>query len=215
MPVLSVASTKGGVSKTTLVASLADFWRRQNRRVTALDMDPNKNLLSWVGEDGFPGIDVLAVTEDEVFDVAIERAQMADIVVIDVAGVLSRGMLLAFAASDAVLVPAGTSYGDVIEAGRTHSQILAALKAARRHAPDASIRHAAVLTRTNRRAAVTPASRAQLAELGIQVLDADIPLRTAYQQAWFRTCSPLDLDPAVADDIATLAREIEVHLGIA
>lgn len=215
MPILSVASTKGGVSKTTLVAALADWWRREGRRVACLDMDPNKNLLSWIGEADLPGLTVRPVTEDDVFDEAAEAANEADIVIVDVAGVLSRGMLLAFGASDAVLIPAGTSYGDIFEAGRTQAQVKNAIKAARKHNPSADIRHAVVLTKVNRRAAVTQASRQQLAEFDIPVLEHDLPVRTAYQQAWFRSCSPLDVgDASVAVDIQAIAADIGEHLGI-
>jgi chromosome partitioning protein len=215
MPILSVASTKGGVSKTTLVVSLADWWRRQGRRVTCLDMDPNKNLLSWIGEADLPGLTVRPVTEDDVFDDATDAAQTADIVIIDVAGVLSRGMLLAFGASDAVLIPSGTSYGDIFEAGRTQAQVRNAIKAARKHNPEANILHAVALTKVNRRAAVTQASRQQLAEFEIPVLDSDLPTRTAYQQAWFRSCSPMDVgDPSVLADIETIAHDIGERLGI-
>jgi chromosome partitioning protein len=215
MPILSVASTKGGVSKTTLVVSLADWWRRQGRTIACLDMDPNKNLLSWIGEADLPGLTVRPVTEDDVFDEASEAAESADIVVIDVAGVLSRGMLLAFGVSDAVLIPSGTSYGDIFEAGRTQGQVKNAIKAARKHNSEADILHAVVLTKVNRRAAVTQASRQQLAEFEIPVLGSDLPIRTAYQQAWFRSSSPLDVgDPSVAGDIEAIAKDIGEHLGI-
>jgi cellulose biosynthesis protein BcsQ len=109
----------------------------------------------------------------------------------------------------------GTSYGDIFEAGRTQGQVKNAIKAARKHNPEADILHAVVLTKVNRRAAVTQASRQQLAEFEIPVLGSDLPVRTAYQQAWFRSSSPLDVgDPSVAGDVEAIAKDIGEHLGI-
>ncbi len=44
MPLICVASPKGGVGKTTLAANLADGLRRRGRRVLALDLDPQNGL---------------------------------------------------------------------------------------------------------------------------------------------------------------------------
>jgi cellulose synthase operon protein YhjQ len=44
MPLITIASPKGGVGKTTLVASLADALRRDGRRVLVMDFDPQNTL---------------------------------------------------------------------------------------------------------------------------------------------------------------------------
>lgn len=44
MPLICIASPKGGVGKTTLAANLADALRRQGRRVLAMDLDPQNAL---------------------------------------------------------------------------------------------------------------------------------------------------------------------------
>lgn len=44
MPLICIASPKGGVGKTTLAANLADALRRQGRRVLAMDLDPQNGL---------------------------------------------------------------------------------------------------------------------------------------------------------------------------
>jgi len=44
MPLISFASPKGGVGKTTLVANVADALRRAGRQVMVLDLDPQNSL---------------------------------------------------------------------------------------------------------------------------------------------------------------------------
>ena len=49
MLVWSIASQKGGVGKTTTVASLAGFLQKEHLRVLAIDTDPHASLTSYLG----------------------------------------------------------------------------------------------------------------------------------------------------------------------
>lgn len=204
MPILSIASTKGGPGKTTLAVCLADWWRRAGQAVVCLDTDPNRNLMTWIGGADLPGLTCIAVAEDDIIDAAAEAAERADMVIIDVAGFLAKGLLYAIGVAHAVVIPCRPAKGDVIEAGRTQQQVANAAKLSKR-----SIPHAAILTQTNRRAAVTAHSRNQLDALGIPVLAADMPLRTIYQQSWYQGCTPLAMqDAAVREEIGAAATEV-------
>ncbi len=205
MPILAIASTKGGPGKTTLAVCLADWWRRQGKTVTCLDTDPNRNLLSWIGKRSDEGLVCRAVGEDDVIAEARAATKVSDLVIIDVAGFLARGLLYAVGVADMVVIPCRPAKGDVIEAGRTQQQILNAADLSGRTIP-----HAAVLTQVNRRASVTAHSRAQLAALGIPTLEADFPLRAIYQGAWYQAATPLELGDNVAGaEIEAVARDIE------
>lgn len=203
MPVIAIATTKGGSGKTTLTAGLADFLRRQDQRVECIDTDPNRNLHDWLS-DPQNGIACTVVDEEAVIDAVATAVERSDHVLIDVAGALQRGMLYAISTADLVLIPCKTDRKDVVEAVRTQELIESAGKMVRRKIP-----HAAVLTQVNRRAQVTGHTRAQLEVMGVPVLGADLPARTAYQQASW-TGAPLaapearDDFSAIAGDIATL-----------
>jgi len=49
--VLAVANQKGGVAKTTTVASLSAAWAEMGRRVLMVDLDPQSCLTFSVGYD--------------------------------------------------------------------------------------------------------------------------------------------------------------------
>lgn len=198
MPIIAIATTKGGSGKTTLTAGLADLLRRQGETVECIDTDPNRNLFDWFS-DPQTGIPCAFVEEEAVIDAASAAAERAGYVLIDVAGALQRGMLYAISSSDLVLIPCKTDRKDVVEAVRTQELIMSAGKMVRRR-----IRHAAVLTQVNRRAQVTAHTREQLHVMGVAVLTADLPTRTAYQQAsWMG--SPLAAAEAREDFTAIMA----------
>ena len=210
MAIISIATTKGGSGKTTTAFCLADHWRRAGLNVACLDTDPAKSLTSWLEVMGRPFL-CRFVDEDDILDAASEAEAGADVVVIDVAGTLSRGMSYALSVSSGVLIPCKPDLKDIVACGRTKLLVDNAIKQRRRINSDENIPHAVLLTQTNRRANVTVTSRDQLALVQAPVLLADIPMRTAYQQASFGS-SPLD-DLDVRRDIAAVADEFQAHMG--
>lgn len=202
MPIIAIATSKGGSGKTTLAACLADYWAKKSLRVECLDTDPNRNLHDWL-RTGNGGTICTAVEEEALLDAAERAAETADRVVIDVAGSLAKGLLYAVSVAQVVIIPCRCDRKDVVEACRTQELIHSAGKMVRR-----TISHAAVLTQVNRRAEVTTHTRQQLEIMEVPVLAADLPGRTAYQQASY-TGSPLT-NPDVRKDIAAIAAEIDL-----
>lgn len=205
MPIIAIATTKGGSGKTTLTAGLAEGLRRRAKTVECIDTDPNRNLHDWFSTSE-TGIPCRYVEEDAVIDSIADAAERAEFVLIDVAGSLQRGMLYAVSASELVLIPCKTDRKDVVEAVRTQELVASAAKMIRR-----TIRHSAVLTQVNRRAQVTSHTRDQLEVMGVPVLAAEIPSRTAYQQASW-TGAPLAA-PEAREDFAALISEVQSLLG--
>jgi chromosome partitioning protein len=206
MPIITSASTKGGPGKTTLSLCLADHWRRAGRKVELLDIDPNRNLTQWIKAAGAP-ISCTTVDEDDIIEAATEAEQRADWVVIDVAGVLARGLVHSIGVANAVLIPSRPDLKDALEAARTYQHVIAEQKMAQRRDPLARIPAAVVLMQVNRRAQAAGFAREQLSALKVPLLSAEIPLRTAYQNYSFAGL-PLD-DAMVRGDFAELAASVE------
>ena len=198
MAIIVVATTKGGSGKSTLAACLAAYWSNGQGGVEALDTDPNRNLLARLGGTG---IACTPVDEEAILPTIGEASKRSELVIVDVAGTLARGLLYAVSAADIVLIPCRPDRNDVVEAVRTQEVIRQAEAMTRRKIP-----HAAILSQVNRKAVVTTQTRTQLDALGVPYLAKDIPARTAYQQASY-TGSPL-ADPSVREDINAVARAV-------
>lgn len=189
MPIIAIATSKGGTGKTTLVAGLAAFWRANGKRVLALDTDPNRNLLDRL--DG-SGIDCRPVTEDAILAEAMRARVNADVVLIDVTGRPAKG-LVCVATADVVLIPCRPDRADIGEAARTQDVVRNAGAMSRRPIP-----HAAILTQVNARTQVLAVAREELDRLKIPRLPVEMPLRAAYAEANF-TGGHLDSSAIYAD----------------
>jgi chromosome partitioning protein len=204
--IITVASTKGGPGKTTLSLCLADHWHRAGRAVEVLDVDPNRNLSQWL-KGAKSTIPCTVVDEDDVIDAAAAAEERSEIVVIDVAGALARGLVYAIGVASAVLIPARPDQKDAIEAARTYQHVTTAERQAQRFKSNASIPAAAVLMQVNKRTQAAGFARDQLAAFKVPLLTTEIPLRAAYQNYSFFGM-PLD-DTAVRSDFAELAEAVE------
>ncbi len=180
--VLTVASTKGGAGKTTMVMALAGTLAAEGLRVAVVDADPNRAYASW-SEAAYEGaaVTVRAEADETRLATAIdELAPLVDLVLVDTAGFGNRAALLAIAAADAVLVPCTPSRADVEQAAKTLQLVEGAARAARRAIPARVV--------PSRLKQVTAVSRHALAELdaaGLPRTQAGLGDRVAFAEMTF------------------------------
>ena len=67
--ILTFASSKGGVGKSTTCAALASALALEGARVSLLDLDQNRTLDRWAKKAPIEGLSVTAVAPDEFGDV--------------------------------------------------------------------------------------------------------------------------------------------------
>lgn len=228
-PVVSLASTKGGVGKTTLAYVLATaFARRAERRnagrpedresgaseIVCIDADPNRTLTEALRATAMPL--VRAVPSDgEGLLAHLREARSggaAALVVIDLEGTANQAMLYAAGKSDLVLVPAQPSRYDVVEAVKTVGVVRQAADLVGRDIP-----HRVVLSRTPvLRQRVAEHSRAQFAKAGLPLLAVELVQRTAFQSMTYTGEPPFRQDPAggAAANVEALADEVAALLGL-
>ena len=125
MPVITIASTKGGVGKSTLAVNLSAQFAKQGHDVALLDADPQGSAFKWntvrqaVIDEGvkLSPIFVASVQGQTLLDLSKEKADQGYYVFIDSAGVDNQSTRSALVRSDYVLMVAAPSTLDLWELG--------------------------------------------------------------------------------------------------
>jgi chromosome partitioning protein len=117
MPVVALASSKGGCGKSTTALILASAILAAGYKVRIIDADRSERLAKWASHGTKPD-DVTVVTANEkTLRAEIEKGkEEAEIVIIDVEGSANMSVALAIGHADAVIVPANPSAPDVEDA---------------------------------------------------------------------------------------------------
>src|SRR4051794_15713461 len=145
MPVVTVASPKGGAGKSTASVILATELAHAGADVIVLDCDPNRSITIWSSRAPLPSRITVKADIGESQIVRIIKQQDADgrIVIADLEGVASRLVSRAISQADLVLTPMRATTLDATIGVRS-----LALVQEEEEALDRSIRHAVVFTMT-------------------------------------------------------------------
>lgn len=114
--IISFASSKGGVGKSTTCAAIAAKLAQDGDRVLVLDLDLNQTVARWAKKAQMSGLDALAIAPDQFSRVFRDRVGSVDHILIDLAGTREATLLKAMARSDLVIIPAQASEPDLREA---------------------------------------------------------------------------------------------------
>lgn len=193
MPVIAMASSKGGCGKSTTTLILAGAFAADGYRVHILDADRSGRLAKWAAHGAKPDTITASQADEKTLRQQIEDAsRSADVVLIDVEGSANLSVALAIGYADAVLIPANLSAPDVEDAVSTVAMIRDMEGAARR-----SIPHGLVWSRvpTAIRSRETDALAEQVRAGGITIVGA-IHDRTAYRSLFSFSTTLDQLPPA-------------------
>ena len=143
MPVITIASTKGGVGKSTLAVNLSAQFAKQEHAVALLDADPQGSAFKWntvrqsVIDAGteLPSIFAASVQGQTLLDLSKEKSDQGYYVFIDSAGVDNQSTRSALVRSDYVLMIAAPSTLDLWELGTLLKAIDGLGKAQKRNVP--------------------------------------------------------------------------------
>jgi chromosome partitioning protein len=211
-PIISLASTKGGVGKTTLAYVLATELARRGGRVTCIDADPNRTLAQVLRLTDEPRI-VCVESDSERLLADLRQAQGgSDVIVIDLEGTANQAMLYATGKSDLVLVPAQPSRFDVVEAVKTIGVVRKAADLVGRE-----IAHRVVLSRTPvLRQRVADHSRAQFIRADLPLLPVELVQRAAFQSMTYTGKAPWRQEGGeqAAANVASLVDAVVAILGL-
>lgn len=178
MPVVVIASSKGGAGKSTTAVLLGTSLAHKGVPVTMLDCDPNHSLSIWAGRGTLPaGMQALSdVTESSIVKTIKQHDVDGAVVIVDLEGVASRMVSRAISQADLVLIPMRPTPLDA----RIGAQSLQ-LIAEEEEAINRRISHAVVFTMTR---AIKSKQQTgignSLTEGGIDVIDPPLMERAAF-----------------------------------
>lgn len=178
MPVIVIASPKGGAGKSTTAVILGTEFAHAGAEVTMMDCDPNGSLTLWSERGTLPErINVLnGIKEGEIIKAIKSHDQDGRIVVVDLEGVASRLVSRAISQADLVIIPMRATTLDATIGVRALE-----LVAEEAEALDRPIPHAVVFTMT--RAIQSKQHKgivASLKEQAVDVIEPELMERVAF-----------------------------------
>ena len=165
--IITVASGKGGCSKSTTVMLLSANLAAMGYKVAVIDADRNQSFASWHAQ-AYEGPEITCRSEIDhikVVDLGGELADSHDVVLIDTAGFENLTAASAIGMADYALIPCMPDRGSVRETMRTTQQVASLSKAARR-----SIPYSVLLTRWKPRGLSERAAMDSLVEEKVTLL---------------------------------------------
>jgi chromosome partitioning protein len=178
MPVITVASPKGGAGKSTVSVILGTELAYAGAAITILDCDPNRSITIWADRAPLPPrITVRAdVGESEIVRAIKQQDADGRIVIVDLEGVASRLVSRAISQADLVLTPMRATTLDATIGVRALALINEEEEALGR-----SIRHAVVFTMTRAiKSKQHTAIEASLKGQGVDIVNPPMMERAAF-----------------------------------
>jgi len=207
--VIALATSKGGVGKSTLARGLAAHWFVLGRKPALIDADPTATLSKRYNPEGKLGaVPVIAEPEELVTQVIEQLCAQHTPVIVDTAGFRNRTTISALVAADLAIIPLKPAAEDLDCAIATFDLIREINETPERSGHP--IRTAMILTMTMRGTVIARHVRSQLEAAGYPLLQAEMPHRVAYPEAGIEGLSPgvTDPDGAAARDIAAIVHEL-------
>ena len=206
--IVSFASSKGGVGKSTTCAAIGSRLAQRGEVVLIIDLDQNKTLERWGRKANIPGLTVRAIDRDSFTTMFRETtaAGATDHILIDLAGAREATALKAIARSDLVVIPAQASEPDLREALVVASDVRDV--AEEKGAP---IPYRLLLTKMSPlRTRVTDFVYQELARHNLPIFRTVLVERVAYKEMFLTGVPPNATDKGGAGaEVAALADEME------
>lgn len=216
--IISFASTKGGVGKSTIALVLATYFAKHLPKngkefsVACIDSDPNQTLDTALKLVNFPEIWQATADAQTLLPILKEAAEKADLILIDLEGSANQAMLYAAGKSNLVIIPAQPSAFDVREAKKTFAVVRQAADLVGRE-----IQVSVVLSRTPvLKQRVAEHSKNQFVKSDLPMLDVELMQRTIFQQMSYSGVPPFIAEPGggAAANVEALAKAVAAKIGL-
>lgn len=204
--IITFASSKGGVGKSTTCAAVAATLAREGEAVLVIDLDQNRTLERWSRKLPTTGLNVRAV-EPATFGAFFSESEKSgayDHICIDLPGTREVTLFKALARSDLVVIPAQASEPDLREALVVINDIRDIVETTGRPIP-----YRLLLTKVfPLRTRVVDYAYAELERKGVPLFRTGLVERSAYREMFLNGQPPTVTEPgrgAGAEIMALLA----------
>lgn len=207
--VITFATSKGGVGKSTLARNLAAHWINVGMKVAIIDADPQGSIINRHDPEGpLKNLAVLAEPEESVSGLIEDIKNQYDFVLVDTGGFRNRTTVRALVTSDLAIIPLKPSADDVAGALETHKLIMELNKTPERVYNH--IKYRMIITMSQQGTVISRHVRSELEQLGYMLLKSEMYHRVAYPEAAINGLSPCITDPegAAARDVAKIINEL-------
>lgn len=207
--ILTLATSKGGAGKSTLVRNLSAYWLNIGFRVAIVDADPQGSIINRHNQKGIlEKLYVIADPEETVGTTVEELKNNFDYILIDTGGFRNRTTVIALLSCDYALIPLKPSSDDFAAAVDTHALIKELnLTPERISTP---IKYRMILTMSQQGTIIARHVRLELEKLGYLLLKSEMYHRVIYPEAAITGMSPCITEPdsAASRDIANISKEL-------
>lgn len=214
MATVSIASDKGGVSKTTSALLFASELALDGYRVTLVDADLNQQAVAFGRKAEIEGLTVIGEVREDNILALLRRAEAdSEVVIVDLPGGSSTLALKALHRSHFVLVPTQASLPDIRAAMKTVAQIDDAQELARTPIARAII-WTRVLSGFESRSARHVRQSVE-EERQVPILKTAIMERAAFREIHITGKVPRQVDPSgsAAANVAAFTAELLEHIA--
>lgn len=207
--VITLATSKGGAGKSTLVRNIAAHWFHVGMNVAVIDADPQGSVITRHDPLGPLGsLTVVSEPEETVGNLIQDLRNKHDLIIVDTGGFRNKTTIRALVATDLAIIPLKPSADDVAGALETHNLIKEINSTPERiHSP---IKYRMILTMTQQGTVISRHVRGELEQMGYLLLKAEMLHRVAYPEAAITGLSPCITDPEgpAARDVGAIVKEI-------
>jgi chromosome partitioning protein len=208
--VITFASPKGGVGKSSLCINTAAYFFASNYSVVVIDTDPQMSSYDWISESDDPLLKHITAfhisSEQEIAHFIGETD--SDIVCLDMEGNLYNSMGFCLAIADLVVVPCRPSRDDLV--GLAWVKKLS--EAAFADHPDSNARVVALMNGIDQNSDVFSHVKRQITQDGMEVFNNFLSQSTEIAESNINRVSALNILGKSSKEIVRIGQEIGIYL---
>lgn len=206
--IITLATSKGGTGKSTLVRSIAGHCAQRGHKVAIIDADPQGSIINRYQANSFKNLSVFAEPEETVDSLITELKEKYYPIIVDTAGFSNKTTIKALIVTDLAIIPLKPSADDLTAAVETYSLLTEINDTEERKGNP--IKYRMIITMSQAGTIIAKHIRNELENGQYNLLKSEMFLRVAYPEAGIKGLSPCITDPegAAARDIAAIMKEI-------